>query len=340
MFKRLLLSLSVVFNFSLLADKGNIHVFYGDLKKGQMAIIERVFKPELKRLKNKEPVEKVIEWNDGKIEDFLSVLKDPKTLGVLFLGHPAIKTEGIHPDKKIIHGFLKSGDGFYLPKNIFSAVHDELKFISIMTCHESAILPLYMNSMPSHVDVIKSPTHGLDTLDNPLFEFTSFYSTPEVLKNLEKKLEGGSYREFNFLEEKSSRNVKVVYRDLVSSRFTYTVEADGKVVGILKKEMNKRGRILNKFEKVVKIKNKSKVNLKIHPDDPFRPVAEGLKVVDDILIDDILIQTGYDFQSVLEKRIHLGDQEESPDKNEGLGFLRNLEDFKKAYFSLFWEGSL
>jgi hypothetical protein len=317
-----------------------VHVFYGDLKSGQMAIINRVFKPKLKSLEKKKEVEKVIQWPNGKIEDFLEVIKSPKTLGVLFLGHPAIKTEGTYPDKKIIHGYLKSGDGFYLPKEILSAAHKRLQFLSIMTCHESAILPLYLDSLPKQVDVIKSPTHGLDNLDNPLFEFTSFYSTPKVIEKLEKKFDENKYSGFFVDKYPEDKKIRVHYRDLVSSRFTYTVKVDGKVMGILKKETNSRGRIYNKYVKTITVGSDFVSRISIQPDDPNRPRKDDLKVVDDILIEDVELSQGDSFFKIMRKNIHLGDQVISPDEGEGLGFLRNRKAFQQAPFHEAWEVEL
>lgn len=329
----LFLSLS---SFGSNPSKGVVHVFYGDLKSGQMAIINRVFKPKLKILENKKEVEKIIEWPKGKIEDFLKVIKNPKTLGVLFLGHPAIKTEGTYPDKRIIHGYLKSGDGYYLPKEILSAAHSNLQFLSIMTCHESAILPLYLDSLPNHVDVIKSPTHGLDNLDNPLFEFTSFYSTPKVIEKLEKNFDDNKYAGF-FVQPLELQTIRIQYRDLVSSRFTYTVKVNDKLVGILKKETNQRGRIHNIFEKAIDLGNETINRVSIQPDDPRRPRKDGVKVVDDILLDQVELIRGNTPLNLLRKTIHLGDQMHSPDEGEGLGFLRNKKAFFKAPFRESWE---
>ncbi|CAM9905151.1 unnamed protein product, partial [Chrysoparadoxa australica] len=256
--------------------------------------------------------------------DLLKELKNPKTLGVVFLGHPAIKTEGVYPDKKIIHGYLQSGDGFYLPKKTFSAAHEKLAFLSILTCHESAILPLYDKSLPEGIDVLKSPTHGLDSLANPLFEFTSFYSTPQVIDLISKKIEEGRYDSFE-AEKSEDLLLSIQTRDLVSSHFTYTVEVDGKVVGILKKEVNKRGRVKNSNTFEIKIPKNYIRNgiVKITADDPKRPIKSGLKVIDDIIIEGIWVNENGIKRSLLDYQIHLGDQESNPDQNEGLGFLRN-----------------
>lgn len=301
-----------------------------------MAILERVFKPKLGELRK--VIGQVVEVPNASVEDILFALKNPENLGVILLGHPAIKTKGKYPDKKIIHGFLMGADGYYLPKNILSSTHEQLQFLSIMTCHESAILPLYLDSLSEKVDYIKSPTHGLDSLSNPLFEFTSFYSTPLVVDTIIENYKKGKYASFKKNKKIIKGRLTIKLSDLISSRFTYTITIDDKVVGILKSQKNPRGRNLNNIEFSFDLLSHELKTiapgaiLKVLPDDPNRPKPIGLKVLDDIIVREISIDSSeYSFN--WKDGAHLGDQAQNPDILEGLGFLRNKFDFDNLPFS-------
>jgi hypothetical protein len=270
-----------------------VHVLYGDLKPGQHRILERVFRPKLNLLSQANSQIVVKENLTAKTEEILGALRDPQTLGIIFLGHPAIKTTGEYPNKEIIHGHLKDGLGRYLPKKLFRGAHKNLRFLSVLTCHESAILPLYLDQLSSTVKYYKSPVHGLDALKNPLYEFTSFYSTPKVLEQLAQDLHSQKIDTFSQDDDgQESIHLTMKVRDLISQRFSYTVEVNGELVGVLHAKKNKRGRLLNELHFSFSIKKSSLAqhnSITIAPDDPKRPRPDGLLVVDDILIDSIQV---------------------------------------------------
>lgn len=336
--KRIILFTCLVFC-SLSEAAGVIHVLYGDLKPGQQKILDRVFRPKLNELISMEGVKKVVENPQASIEDLTQVLQSPQTLGVIFLGHPAIKTKGVMPDKKIIHGYLQDTNGRYLPKAIFSAAHEGLKFLSIMTCHESAILPLYLDSLPKHVHYYESPTHNLNSLGNPLFEFTSFYSTPKIIDEIKDDLKNGNFDDFYEPKNKVMAKLEIEVKDLVSQKFGYVVLLNDKFIGSLFAQKNNRGRLLNKTKHQFFLESGevfAGAKIKIIPDDANRPKPNGLKVVDDIL----LLKVELEGVALLKQPIHLGDQEQSPDMGEGLGFLRNLPEFEITVFKNEWEVAL
>ena len=231
-------------------------------------------------------------------------------------------------------------DGRYLPKEILSGANPQLKFLSIMTCHESAVLPLYLNSLPDHVQYYKSPTHHIDGLANPLYEFTSFYSTPEILDKVLNDFNKRKYDDFKLLSNPKVGTLKISIKDLVSSRFSYGVVLNDRFIGALYAQKTKRGRLLNSSTYLLDIYQGdltgNENNLRIFPDDPNRPRPLGLKVVDDILLEEVRLN---DEIIVSKGPIHLGDQEFFPDMNEGLGFLANEEDFKRSPFQSIWEGA-
>jgi hypothetical protein len=338
-----LFSLLILLGISLVSSPLNaqvIHVLYGDLKPGQQKILDRVFKPRLEDLKGLEQVSKVIQKPKATYLDLLEALRSPESIGVIFLGHPAIKTKGVFPDKKIIHGYLMDADGRYLPKKILSGANPQLKFLSIMTCHESAVLPLYLESLPEHVKYYKSPTHHIDGLANPLYEFTSFYSTPEILDQVLNDFNKKKYDDFKLLSNPKIGTLKISTKDLVSSRFSYGVVLNDRFIGALYAQKTKRGRLLNSSTYLIDIfksdLSDTENNLRIFPDDSDRPKPQGLKVVDDILLENISLNN----QSIpFRGPVHLGDQEFSPDMNEGLGFLKNKEDFINSPFQSIWEGT-
>lgn len=318
--------------FSTIFANGEVHIHYGDLKRGQKSILNRVFKPKLKEL-SKLNVE-VVEYDKSLQENILASLANPKVVGVIFLGHPAIKTKGTGKKRRIVHGYLKDGEGKYIPKNIFSGAHNNLKFISVLTCHESAIIPLYKKTLPSFIDYFESPSHSLNALDNPLFEFTSFYSTPKVIDNILQQY-GPDSLEINSLGDPKEKSLKVNLKDLTSGRFSYTVSINGVLVGIISRQLNSRGRILNDVEFLIKVPesilHESNNLLTIEADDYLRPRPLGLDVVDDILIEKVTLENGGREDS-LGVKIHLGDQESNPDIEEGLGFLRNKLVFRDYLF--------
>ncbi len=203
-----------------------------------------------------------------------------------------------------------------------------------MTCHESAIIPLYLDGLPQKVKYYQSPSHGLDALKNPLYEFSSFYSIPKVLEEIaddlrEGKLNEGDYHhDFNGIQKGT---LKLKVRDLISQRFTYTVEVNDELVGILHAKKNKRGRLLNELTFTFPIHNKLKKEgnkITISADDSDRPRPQGLSVVDDILVDSVEVNG----LELLATPLHIGDQPEFPDMEEGLGFLRNHDDFSRSSF--------
>lgn len=278
------------------------------------------------------------------VNDVTHALQDPNAYGIIFLGHPAIKTQGSFPNKKIIHGYLQDAQGKYLPKEILSGAHKNLRFLSIMTCHESAVIPLYINSLPQSVHYYKSPTHGLNSLDNPLFEFTSFYSTPKIVDEINADLEQSRFKLENhyvmdsFYEDSKTLVFKV--KDLVSQRFGYSVFINGRYLGAMFAQKNARGRLLNKvtfkFNVPPYLWSSTENTIRVAPDDRNRPRSSGLQVVDDIL----LTQVKLDDENLLDGPFHIGDQRVSPDLNEGLGFIRNREEFSLAPFIFEWEVKL
>lgn len=311
---------------------GEVHIHYGDLKKGQMSILNRVFRPNLKKLSKLNL--KVVEYENSLQKNILSSLASSRVVGVIFLGHPAIKTKGVGKGRHIVHGYLKDSAGMYLPKNIFSGARDNLAFISVLTCHEGAIIPLYKKYLPSFIDYFESPSHSLNALENPLFEFTSFYSTPKVIDSILNRYDS-SFFDSSQVEKTSQTTISIKLKDLVSSRFSYTVSVNGSLVGIISRKLNSRGRILNKIDYQFKVSNslfnKGSNFITISADDYLRPRPNGLKVVDDILIEEVSLISGEN-RNNLAKNIHLGDQEVNPDMNEGLGFLRNKDNFRGHRF--------
>ncbi|MCF8060819.1 MAG: hypothetical protein K9K67_16060 [Bacteriovoracaceae bacterium] len=320
-----------------MANAQFIHVLYGELKPGQQQILDRVFKPRLIELEKLDQVKEVVQKQKATYLDLLRALKSPETIGVIYLGHPAIKTEGTFPNKNIIHGYLMDSDGRYLPKNIFSSVHPNLKFLSIMTCHESAVLPLYLKSLPDFVHYYKSPTHNMNSLGNPLFEFTSFYSTPKILEEIERDMDRGRYDDFKIFPDPTILTLNLKVMDLVSSRFSYVVTLNDKLIGALFSKKNDRGRLINKASFSFDIQQsdlKDKNVLKIYPDDSNRPRPKDLKVIDDIILSEVYFNNG---ENLIGMPIHIGDQELDPDLLDGLGFLRNRSEFTKSDFMESWE---
>ena len=206
-----------------------------------------------------------------------------------------------------------------------------------MTCHESAILPLYLSSLPENTHYYKSPTHSLNSLGNPLFEFTSFYSTPKILMDIKSDLEKGKFSSFFTKKVKPNKKIKITAKDLVSQKFGHSLMVNGKYIGAMFSKKNKRGRLLNLVDFEFEVPNsllngRERTLIEIIPDDADRPKPAGLKVVDDILIEKVSFE-GID---LLTDSVHIGDQKNNPDFSEGLGFLRNQADFEMSPYFKEW----
>lgn len=338
---------SIFLSFSLWATP-ELVVHFGKLSPTQERVLDRVFTARLKEYANEYSgqVEVVIQKNASS-EQILESLKSPQSLAVIFLGHPAIEVRGEEiEERRIVNGFLEAADGRYLTKTFMSSAHDNLQALSILTCHESGVLPNYLKYMPEGPKYYQSPTHNIDSLSNPLFEFTSYYATPKVLKavfdDLPNLLE--RYKRNQNTIETQWVELSVTYLDLLSSKFDYQVLLDGRQVGVLNASYNDRGRAKHKSIQKIKIQRslwEKGRTLTVRPDDPKRPVREeGLNVVDDIILTKVKVKDRGQEDLLFEGIVHLGDDDSMYDSDIGLSFRRNWRFFDKAPRLDSWELSL
>lgn len=320
-----------------------IYVVTGKLSKTQRAIIDRVFISKYKSLAKEYPRSEFKVIENASNNDLISLLASSKTLGLIYIGHPAVNIVGEGDDRKIIHGYLQTPSGRYLPKTILSAAHESLKFISILTCHDSAVTPLYTNSLSSSgINYLRSPTHNLDELKNPLLEFTSYYSTPQVLDLLAPKLENyiDQFERENSYQAEVKSTLTIKWRDQVSSHFGYVITVNERIVGVLESAKSSRGRVLNTQRKTFDLLHPLKPgdSITIKADDDNRPRrGQEDKIIDDILIDEVVLTQKGVQRELLDSTIHLGDEEYAPDQTLPLGFLRNSNDYMAAPFARVWK---
>jgi hypothetical protein len=325
------------------SSRPTIYFALGKLTGPQKSILDRVFFSEVEKLKKQWPSVDFKRLDSPETDELISVLSSPSTLGLAILGHPAVSIRGEGTERHIMHGYLQTASSRYLPKTLLSAAHSSLGFISIITCHDSAISPLYLKALPQNFSgaIFRSPTHNLDALANPLLEFTSFYSTPEFLKEMNGSLPE-LLKEFNnFGGAINGDQLKISWRDQLSNHFSYEIIVNGKLAGVLESEYSTRGRGMNLREKLVQLSIVLAPGdqITIRPDDAFRPrINTEQKVVDDILLDRVSIIRGEEEKSLLAESVHIGDEENSPDQNAPLGFLRNGEDYSRAPFVVEWKG--
>lgn len=342
MLKKLKLSLfTLIVLCPTLKAAPTIYTVTGKLSSAQRSIVERVFLSKFKELKKQHPSAEFKVIEDITNSSLIDILSNKQTLGLLYIGHPAVSIVGEGDERRILHGYLQTPSGTYLPKDIFTAAHENLKFLSIMTCHDSAVTPLYTKYIKEKTfDLLRSPTHNLDELKNPLLEFTSYYSTPQVLDILKPRLETYIY-EFEETVSTGRSQLTITWRDQVSAHFSYVVTLNDKIIGVLESSKSNRGRIVNRQSKTIKIDRELRPGdrLVIKPDDANRPKKEeskDSKVIDDILIDQVIAEFGNQKILLLDSPIHIGDEEVSPDEGLPLGFLRNREDFRVAKFHKTW----
>lgn len=312
-----------------------IHIFYGNLQKGQVRILDRVFRPKIQEILQVENLAKVEEHFEYDVNTVSSAMANPSTLGVLFLGHPAIKVKEEGDKKTIVNGFLQDPNKRYFPKNLLQSAHANLVFASLVTCHSSGFLGKYLKFSPEGLNVIKPPSFSAQLDPNPIFELTSFYDTPKVLEEVKQLIPETKILEFKenlaSLEKQRDYKLEITTRDLMSKHFGYTVVVNDKLIGTLYSKRSKYGRPYNKVKNVFQFSLSSKVtslNIQIMPDDPKRPKPQNIMVIDDILVDSIKILNGVESQELLEKSIHLGDQDGVPDTVIRHFFKRNQKDFE------------
>lgn len=345
------------------SEKAKIYFVLANLNPTQKNILERVFFSEVEKLSKEYSEIEFIKIDNVSIMEIINILSSRSTMGAIFLGHPAINTKVDGDERKIIHAYLQTSYEKmfkveneyrvdlvtrYVPKRIFTASHENIKILSIITCHDSVVTPLYKKNLPAYLNTyfITSPTHNIDSFKNPLFEFTSFYSTPEILGDFKNKIpslikEFRAKRKFEKTEEVSK--IKISWRDQLSKFYVYEVLLNGKLVGVLEPYSTSRKRSLNKREMEIKVSVpiKSGDVITISPDDPNRPRSDiNLKVVDDIIVDRVeIVRESSSENVVLGQAIHIGDEKNQPDAGTSLTFLRNEEGFLQSIFYLNkWDG--
>lgn len=119
--------------------------------------------------------------------------------------------------------------------------------------------------------------------------------------------------EDSFYEVGKTLSLKV--KDLVSQKFGYSAFINDRYLRAMFAQKNARGRLLNEVTFKLKIPsylwspNENKI--RVAPDDRNRPRSSDLKVVDDILLTQVILSEG----NLLEDSFHIGDQRAHPDLN-------------------------
>lgn len=252
-------------------------------------------------------------------EKLIDSLQNPNVVGVVWAGH----SRAIWSDKdrrkkesKLLNTFLVDAKGHHIPKNIFLAAHNNLQFVSLITCSISDIVERY------HLTNVKYSVYKSDSMEigNSGLGERSFIitETKKAYLNIINKFQ---HHYYNFQRNISdpSQMIKVTfnikYRDLKSKFYCYEVILDGQMVGVFWKSAK------NIFSGKGEVSITAKMNkiynphqLIIRPDDPHRIVPETKKPVDDILIDIIEIVTNKEKRTILRKTVHIGDDDKNVDE--------------------------
>lgn len=307
-----------------------IHVFYGKLTGSFEAktreFLRSDFEPKLLKLGATHTTDVVLH-PQAEIPELIHALSDPQTLGIFWVGHPGLVAER----GRLLNSFLQTASGVFVPKDVAQAAHPHLRFFGLVSCHFSDLLKRY-SAASTRFSWFVPEAQELDKVedqDDVLTEVSSIFLAPvSVFSQVEPHL--GSWRQ-DFATHWSvatlpQRQVTIDYRDLLSSKFTYGIYWNQRLVGVLQKVGRAGGRVQ------VSIPNENGT-LRIRPDDPkrARKVNDPENLVDDILIDQISVDG-----PLLKEPIHLGDDAFDWDAGTKTKYASSDEDFRKYPPSLEW----
>lgn len=341
-----------------------LDLHYGKLTSAQLAVLEKKFEPSLNAVRTS-LASYGVELRVRKeitTADLIHSLGDPTVVGVVLVGHPAL-TVDTSQDQMIKNAFLIDTKGRYLPKNIFTAAHPDLRLIGIVTCHHRAVVPRYR--MPGGLTDFETILPKIDPaledehtdaadLNSALLQLTPLVDGPnEVLqKALEriKKLAAlpswaNETQRLNALGAEPAKKAKIQidFRDLYSPRFAYEVRITAGQASRLAATLESAtdtatGLRLNRQSHVIEISESTlealgpDTTLVIQVDDPDRPrlANDPAHLIDDILIDQITITTEAGTRALLNAPVHLGDDAADWDRAIRSFNAANDADFGKT----------
>jgi hypothetical protein len=334
-----------IFHSAFAEIRPTIKILVGHLREGQAEILKDAFFDEMA-----EGVARAAALGvhidapqmESNAETLKEALQDPNTIGVLWLGHPALDiTKNSSTGKsEAANIYIEAADGRYLPPTILSAAHAHLQFVSLVTCNATLVNEKYAKYLRSNIQNYFPPSSTAEFSTNPLMEMAHFFVAPievfnTVVADLPRHLR-------NFIPQASltGGSLEIHYRDLLSKRFDYEVLVNGKYIGSLYTQRSAPiGRVRNRAQVSWPIPAEAfpVQNIVIRPADAERRRTTAIQnVVDDVLIDQVRLRQSGSEQELLTNPVHLGDDSEAADVAIGLSFESNLDDFATAPLAKEW----
>lgn len=262
--------------------------------------------------------------------DVLKTLQDPKTIGMVWIGHPSLLLTGENSET-ILNSFLKTASKKYLPKNLLSAANSSLRFFGLITCHNKDVITRYPT--PSELKIFMPENVKFSYDNNPRFELTHILTAPKDLIVKFKDQMAEWYKEPITLAPRPAKaSLKINFRDLKSNHYGYEVMLNQKLIGVFYLQKDELDIIENYGSITIPVPDHLLIDgtntLVVRADDALHPERKGY--IDDILVDSVeLINDTKTTTKLLNEIVHIGDDTSNIDKKTHLYFFKNLKDFEK-----------
>ena len=276
--------------------------------------------------------------------DLLEAMHSPQVIGVFWVGHPGL----VQDHGKLLNSFLQTSSGAFVPKSIATAAHARFRFFGLVSCHFTDIKSRYFDpaKQAHRFQVLTPDAQAIDQIpsdeDRLLHEVSSLFVAPgTVLERVSAVWPEmvRAYASSPTPKEGAPTTIDIVYRDLLSSKFSYEVMWNGSLIGILDRVLGHQGRSSTQRITIPSTHPIHQKNtLEIRPDDfaRARKASDPVHLIDDILIDQVTVQQGETVQPLLNQPIHLGDDSDQWDVDTKSSHKSNEEDFKRNAPALEW----
>ena len=256
-------------------------------------------------------------------QEAVDALKNSRTLGFLWLGHPALDVRG----EKLVNSYLTTPEKRYLPKLLFSASHSNLGFVGIVSCSLDDVVSRYNKYLPPTVPLFVPQTDDNRDID-PAAQFTYMIGgSLQVIEKIKNELKARvqAFQLGSSGQERYMSTLEVSYRDLLSKHFSYVVIANKHLAGVLEPTSELKIQITLPKAWVTSSQN----TITIRPDDLNRTAPEGVtNFVDDILLTSLVSVSEFGRRdSLLSSPVHLGD-DDGADWDSGLAGLSNPQNYR------------